>query len=113
MEKEGGIYVLRCPATQAVRYVGQTVNFQTRRGVYRHTNWQLGKPLLAWLKALAAEKQKPVFERWLIADNQSLKDRIERRLITAYGAQLLNTKPGGRLVAAPKKVQPIFISDDS
>jgi hypothetical protein len=112
MKTEGGIYVLRCPATQAVRYVGQTVNFQTRRWVYRHTNWRLGKPLLAWLKALAAEKQKPVFEVWLIADDQRLKDRIERRLIAAYGAHLLNTNLGGRFIAEPRKVQPIYIIDD-
>ena len=111
-EKQGGIYVLRCPITSEVRYVGQTVNFRSRQYYYgyRAGFWAIPKRLREWIESL--ETRAPVFEAWLITDDQRLKDRIERRLIKSYGAQLMNTALGGRLVAQPRKARPIFILDD-
>ena len=74
----------------------------------------MGRRVREWMESLETQKLKPIFEPWLIVDDQFLKDRIERRLIKTYGAQLLNTKPGGQggAYGRKRKVEPIHITED-
>lgn len=108
-EKQGGLYVLKCPATGAVRYVGQTTDFNVRRYVYRPRNPMLGLRLREWLCELADQNLKAGFEPLLVTQDQELKDRLERKLIKGYGEQLLNHYKGGRFLP---QVKPIMVIED-
>ncbi len=90
----GGIYVLKCPITLQVKYVGQTKNFGARK-INHFTSGGKSLRLAAWFKSLEKLNLKPIFEIYLICDNQEIKNKVEKRLIISMNKWILNTRHGG------------------
>jgi hypothetical protein len=90
----GGIYVLKCPVTHEIKYIGQTVNFEKRK--YAHF-YAKGKSLrlMFWFAALEKANLKPIFEVYFICDSKRIKDKVEERLIKTMHKTLLNARQGG------------------
>lgn len=89
------IYVLKCPITGHVRYVGKTKNPTTR--FRKHLTLKRAVPSSLWIQSLLKKGEKPVFE---IIDEISGNDWQERErkyilLFKSLGARLLNLLPGG------------------
>lgn len=78
-KSNGGIYVLKCPKTSVVKYVGQTINFASRRNA--HLSGGRTLRLMFWFNELKKQNLKPIFEIYLICDDQQIKDKVEKRLI--------------------------------
>ena len=104
--KTGGVYALKCPVTDRVRYVGQTQNFKQREAAYRSRRGRVycNLRMQRWFNRLEAENLVLVFEPLLITDDQRVKDKVERRLIKTFGAQLLNHRAGGLNCGKPSVV---------
>ncbi len=90
----GGIYVLRCPVTHEIKYIGQTVNFKKRK--YAHFSAK-GKSLrlMFWFQLLEKTNLEPIFEIYFICDNKRIKDKVEEKLIKTMHKNLLNARQGG------------------
>lgn len=90
----GGIYVLKCPITKHIKYIGQTKNFLKRKNSHFYSN---GKSLrlMIWFNSLEKINLKPIFEIYLICDDQKIKDKIEEKLIIKFNKTILNVKQGG------------------
>ena len=95
MKKEilGGVYVLRDPKTEEIKYVGQTKNFERRKYEHASCSTVFGGSYGAWREALKNLGFKPIFEPWLVTDDRRLKNIIEGKLIKSYGKQLVNSAP--------------------
>jgi hypothetical protein len=90
----GGIYVLKCPITQKIKYIGQTNNFK-RREIQHHYKSNYSFLLKKWCAGLEKEGLKPIFEILLICDDSKQKDKIESALIDKLSNGLLNVMGGG------------------
>lgn len=103
--KVGGIYAMKCPVTGRVRYIGQTQDFQQRESQYRSRRQRVYSNLRMqrWFNRLEAENLVWKFEPLLVTDDQRVKDKVERRLIKTFGAQLLNHRAGGLLCNKPSE----------
>lgn len=89
-----GIYVLKCPITKHIKYIGQTNNFVKRK--YSHfCNNGKSLRLMIWFNSLEKINLKPIFEIYLICDDQKIKDKIEKKLIIKFNKTILNVRQGG------------------
>ena len=90
----GGIYVLKCPITKKIKYVGQTKNFKKRKNHHFHSN-QFSIPMEKWVLTLKEQDLNPVFEIIFICDDQKIKDKVESTLIKKLNKEILNVRSGG------------------
>ena len=92
--KVGGIYVLKCPITNEVKYIGQTIDFCQRKKAHFSAK---GKSLrlMFWFKSLENIGLKPIFEIYLICENKKIKDKVEQKLIKTMNNTILNARQGG------------------
>lgn len=87
------VYILRCPDTDAVRYVGCTA-FPTKRE-REHCDYAINNPntkVRMWLRSLREQGKRPVFE---IVESGYGAFRHEAEWIGIYnarGCDLLNVK---------------------
>jgi hypothetical protein len=105
--KTGGIYALKCPITDRIRYIGQTQDFRQREAIYRSRRqraWS-NQRMQRWFERLDAEGLVWVFEPLLITTDQQVKDKVERRLIKTFGRQLLNHRAGGLNCNKPSEAE--------
>jgi hypothetical protein len=89
-ERTVHIYVLIDPRTNAVRYVGSTLNIQST--LARHRNQTINKKKMAWITELKNEGLKPKIEA-IDTTNTQNRLEIERKWIGHYlelGTKLLN-----------------------
>ena len=89
----GGIYVIKCPVTHAIVYIGQTVNFEIRKQKY-NADYCHNMKMKKWIKRLADIDKLPIFEKYLLTDNQEIKDKVEIRLIRKHPYSF-NVRSGG------------------
>lgn len=94
LENFGGIYVLKCPITQKIKYIGQTNNFK-RRKTQHHYKSGSSFLLKKWYSNLEKQGLEPVFEVILICDDAKQKDKIESALINKLSKDILNVMGGG------------------
>lgn len=87
------VYYLRCPRTDAVKYVGLTSRRTFRRRI-EHVNSihrRMGARLTAWLESL--EPEKPIIETQCIVETLQEGLRIEKaltELLRKRGEELVN-----------------------
>jgi hypothetical protein len=93
IKSNSGIYVLKCPKTKLVKYVGQTINFTSRKRAHLAGGKTLR--LMFWFNELKQQNLKPIFEIYLVCDDQKIKDKVEKRLILKLEKDLLNARHGG------------------
>lgn len=94
-----GIYMLLDPVSLAIRYVGQTVNFQARKWSYSAKPPRRMRPVVGWLRKLRRDGLKPVFVPVLACADVSERDRAEIAFIShlrSLGCALLNLEDGGQ-----------------
>lgn len=91
-EKIGGVYFLECPFTGAVKYVGQTSNFEQRRRLHLGGNMP-SKGLKNWYDGLNGKR--PIFRMVYIGETQTIKDGLEIEFIEQHAATVLNVRSGG------------------
>jgi hypothetical protein len=94
LDNFGGIYVLRCPITQTIKYIGQTKNFKQRKNHHFCSN-QHSIPMKKWVLNLKKENLHPIFEVIFICDDQKIKDKVEVALINKLKKDLVNVRNGG------------------
>jgi hypothetical protein len=87
-EITGGVYVLRCPVSGLVRYVGQASDLKARK--HRHITKGHGELLIPWCGYLKAQGLTPVFEVIYRTDDPEAKDKIEAVYIARFSGTLLN-----------------------
>jgi len=92
-QETGGIYVLKCPITHSIVYIGQTVNFEVRKQKY-NADYCHNLKMKLWIKKLAELDKTPIFEKYLLTDDQATKDRVERHLIRKH-PYTFNIRGGG------------------
>jgi len=90
------VYVLRCPTTNEIRYVGQTVN--TTKRLEGHLSCKTQKEKGKWIKSLLEEGKKPILEvvdkgnkKRMSAKEMSLINELRKK-----GANLFNINDGIR-----------------
>lgn len=101
MNSIGFIYVLVCPFTNNIRYVGQTVNKVSKR-LSKHVSEAINKNRThkeSWILSLYNRNTRPIIE---VIDEVKLEeiDFWERHYISLYrswGFSLLNLTDGGQL----------------
>jgi len=89
----GGIYVLKCPITHSVVYIGQTVNFEIRKQKY-NGDYCHNMKMKRWIRKLAEIDKTPIFEKYLLTNDQETKDKVERHLIKKH-PHSFNVRFGG------------------
>ena len=93
------IYVLRCPKTYEVRYVGQTRHLLTNRLKDHLCGNDLKTRKYQWIKSLKKEKLSPsIHPIEGEIETQDLADAAERKWIAQYrlnGCRLVNGTDGG------------------
>ena len=94
LENFGGVYVLKCPITKKIKYIGQTKNFKKRKMQHKCARY-LSIPMEKWLNELKKDNLLPLFEIILICNDQSTKDRVEAALINKLSKDLVNVRTGG------------------
>lgn len=89
------IYVIKCPTTNLVRYVGKTNNPKER--FRKHLCEKKHTKKCWWIYNLKQEGLKPLFEiiDECSQENWQEKERDYIRLFKSIGANLLNQLPGG------------------
>jgi len=90
----GGIYVLKCPITNEIKYIGQTINFAKRKTDH-FTNKGKSLRLMFWFDSLEKVGLKPIFEIYFICDDKEIKNKIEEKLIKTMNKTVLNARQGG------------------
>ena len=85
----GGIYVLKCPITHEIKYIGQTTNFKKRKNAHFSSK---GKSLrlMFWFNSLEKVGLKPIFEVYFICENKRITDKVEEKLIKTMNKTILN-----------------------
>jgi len=95
--RAGVIYVLKCPDTGLVRYVGKTFDIKSRLKEHFNPSLKERSRRSSWLKSVLYSGKKPIFE--IIDDcdefNWSEKERAYIKLYKSFGANLTNTTAGG------------------
>ena len=87
------IYVLRCPDSKEVRYVGKTNNPEQRLKAHNNKARDIGTYKRNWINKLRQENKKPIFEIIEETDIDIWKER-EKYWIEYYvnnGAKLVNS----------------------
>ena len=95
LEDFGGIYVLKCPDTQKIRYIGQTINFKTRKKQHFHKQ-TTSQTLKKWFLHFELQGKKPIFEIIFICDDEKIKDKVEVCLIKKFSNDIFNVMVGGK-----------------
>lgn len=99
------VYVLRCPKTKAIRYVGVTKNPKNRlEGHLRERRRK--NPKVRWVQKLLRAGLEPIME---IVEETLTWEEAEIRWIAnlrSGGCDLLNVSPGGRNVPREKNYKP-------
>ena len=99
--KQGYIYALIDPTTDLVRYVGQTINYPSKRYAQHIHNWKRTKGRLrhvdSWLKHLSTNKLEPILDILEICNVEDLDNKEINyiRLYKSVGARLCNHSEGG------------------
>jgi hypothetical protein len=98
----GAIYVLKCPISDEIRYVGQTKQANPYKRYYQHKyQWSRSENLShlnAWIKSLFLKNLVPIFE--IIENNINILELNSKEIlyIKTYkeqGLNLVNTSEGG------------------
>lgn len=97
--RRGKIYVLRCPISNLVRYVGQTKQSGNKRFFQHKYQWTRSKNELSylnsWIKSLYFKNKFPIFE--IIEDDIPKEDLTFKecqyiKLFMSVGAKLVNSQ---------------------
>ena len=91
------LYVLRCPDTKEVRYVGKANNAQKRLASHLRDSAMRNTPVYCWIRKLLELGKAPIVECVQVV-NASDWQTAEIALIAKYrqeGARLLNLADGG------------------
>lgn len=95
-KRQRGIYRLRDPLTNDVRYVGLTTNAKRREWCHSSaSNNKGGRRLNRWIRSLLENGHKPVFEWIEDAHDLSAREQHWIALHRAEGCDLLNMNAGG------------------
>ena len=88
------IYILLCPASQQVRYVGKTVN--PRKRYNNHISPDNNYYVSRWIKKLKSKGLKPIFEIIdEITENWEFWEQHYISLFKSWGYKLTNLTNGG------------------
>lgn len=91
------IYVLKCPETGLIRYIGQTWKLHQRTWAYgTRSNNEDARPVSCWVRSLIDKGTRPILEVIDETGNPDEREALAIKLARECGVALLNVADGGK-----------------